>query len=137
MGNIAKRLLPGQDLREELASLALEYEVRAGVILSAVGSLSFANLRNAGATGVFEIQGPLAIVSATGTICSDGMHVHVSVSDETGRTIGGHLLPGCTIGSTVEIVIGTILGIKFSRHLDSSTGYAELVVQGSHNDECG
>ena len=47
----AFRLTPGTDLRAELRRLTEEHALRAGCILSCVGSLSHARLRMPGAVG--------------------------------------------------------------------------------------
>ena len=67
------------------------------------------------------------IVSLVGTFSrSGGCHLHISLSDATGKTIGGHLIDGI-IFTTLEVVIGTIDNVNFSRELDDKTGYKELV----------
>ena len=52
------------------------------------------------------VAGPLEIVSLVGTLSADGCHLHASVSNGEGRTSGGHLLEGCPIYTTAEVVIG-------------------------------
>jgi Plants and Prokaryotes Conserved (PCC) domain len=56
-----------------------------------------------------------------GTLTPDGPHLHISVSDGTGKTIGGHLVEGCPIYTTVEIIIGEAEGIAFTRETDEQT----------------
>lgn len=131
MSHIAKRLLPGQDLRLELQKLADEHAIQAGVVVSGVGSLTRARLRNAGASAVLDLNGPLEIVSITGTLSIAGMHIHLSVADAAGATKGGHLLDGCVIASTAEIVIAIIEGLRFSREVDATTQYKELCIHES------
>ena len=46
--HVTKRLRPGQDLREEIEKLVEENNIRAGCVLSVVGSLEKASLRMAG-----------------------------------------------------------------------------------------
>jgi uncharacterized protein len=123
---LVKRLVSQSDLRTEMERLAADAQLDAGIIGSLVGSLTKARLRLAGAEVIKEIQGPLEIVSATGTISKDGMHVHVSLSDANGQTIGGHLVAGCMVHTTVELVIIPVDGWSFDRHEDASTGYKEL-----------
>lgn len=123
---LVKRLVSQSDLRTEMERLVADAQLDAGIIGSLVGSLSKARLRLAGAEVITELEGPLEIVSATGTISKDGMHVHVSLSDATGKTTGGHLVGGCTVRTTVELVIIPINGWKFDRHEDAATGYKEL-----------
>ena len=62
-----------------------------------------------------------------GTFSRDGgCHLHISLSDAEGNTIGGHLIDGIVF-TTVELVLGTADGIEFSRQHDDKTGYSELV----------
>ena len=41
---------------------------------------------------------------------------------------GGHLLPGCVVNTTAEIVLAEIPDRAFTRQPDSETGYDELVI---------
>jgi predicted DNA-binding protein with PD1-like motif len=123
-----RRLVRGQDLRRELAVMAAECELGAGVIISLVGSLTEARLRMAGGHKVRHFEGPLEIVSATGTIYKEGMHMHTAVSDSSGTTFGGHLMEGCIVKTTVEIVLQDLSDSwQFSRAHDAATGFSELV----------
>jgi uncharacterized protein len=100
----AFRLTPGSDLRAELQRLTEEHALRAGCIVSCVGSLSRAHLRMPGAIGEAEVfttlVEPMEIVSLTGTLCPDGPHVHISLSRRDGSCIGGHLAQGCVVNTT-------------------------------------
>ncbi len=44
------------------------------------------------------------------------------------ESIGGHLLEGCIVYTTVEVVIGEAIGLKFKREIDETTGHLELLV---------
>lgn len=69
------------------------------------------------------------VVSLVGTFSRAGAcHLHISLSDEKGETIGGHLIEG-TVFTTLEVVLGTIHGVEFSREFSESTGYLELVTR--------
>jgi predicted DNA-binding protein with PD1-like motif len=57
------------------------------------------------------------------------VHLHASISDGTGKTIGGHLMDGNLIYTTAEIIIGEVLDVKFSRRLDSITTFNELFIE--------
>ncbi len=128
MRQITKRLIDGADLREGITAIAKENNIKAGVIISAVGSLKKANLRMAGGETSRSWDGPLEIVSATGTLSQDGMHIHISVSDKDGSVFGGHLSEGCFVRTTVEIVVLTFDDAEYKRELDDTTGYKELKV---------
>ena len=129
----AFRLTPGTDLKAELERITELYALRAGCILSCVGSLSSARLRMPGAVGEAEVFStfaePTEIVSLAGTLCSDGLHVHIGLSRRDGACIGGHLVRGCIVNTTAELVIGEAPLVEFRRLLDPATGYAELSVQ--------
>lgn len=71
------------------------------------------------------------IISITGTLSLDGVHIHISVSNEFGNTIGGHLIDGCIINTTVEVTLTVFDNIKFKREYYEKTGYNELVINDS------
>lgn len=125
----AFRLQNGHDLKIELEKYVLKNNIKAGVILSCVGCLSKAILRNAGGKDCIELNKNLEIVSATGTFSSDGCHIHISVSDEDLKTYGGHLKEGCIINTTAEIVILELESFSFTRKFDNNTGYNELNIE--------
>lgn len=58
-----------------------------------------------------------------------GSHLHISVSDSTGKTIGGHLLQGCKIFTTAEIVILSSSTFQFKREKDGTTPWDELQIK--------
>ncbi|PZM81409.1 MAG: hypothetical protein DKT66_19545 [Candidatus Melainabacteria bacterium] len=125
--SIVERLKPGEDFQVALKRIASEHKVKAGVIASAVGSFKTASLRFAGANEATTITGPLEVVSVTGTISDKGMHVHMSVSDSSGRTVGGHLMPGCKVFTTIELVILDLSDEwVFDRKPCEHTSYMEL-----------
>jgi predicted DNA-binding protein with PD1-like motif len=125
---LAVRLSPGDDLREAL-SAAFEAEGgTAGFVAACVGSLSRAALRYAGREEEAIAEGPFEIVTLSGTFGPDGCHLHVAVSDQEGRMTGGHVLPGCMVRTTAEVVLGLTSAVRFGREVDAETGYAELTI---------
>ncbi len=86
-------------------------------------------MRLANQEGPTTYQGHFEIVSLVGTLSVNGSHVHLSVSDSTGRTIGGHLLDGCKIYTTAELLIGVMPSLTYIREPDPTFGYRELVVR--------
>ncbi|HUQ33292.1 MAG TPA: PPC domain-containing DNA-binding protein, partial [Pyrinomonadaceae bacterium] len=124
----ALRLTPKQDLRKQLELFSRERKLQAGLILTAVGSLQKVSLRLADQKEATAFEGKYEIVSLVGTLSPDGVHLHISLSDSTGKTIGGHLVEGCEIYTTAEIVIGEARGLVFTREQDAQTGYKELKI---------
>jgi len=120
------RLRPGDDLRRELEAWMGQQQEQAGCLISAVGSLSLAQLRLAGATPATAIHGELEILSLSGTLSPDGAHLHIAITGSSGAVIGGHLCVGSLVRTTAELVIGLLPEWQFSRKLDLATGYAEL-----------
>jgi predicted DNA-binding protein with PD1-like motif len=127
------RLAPGEDLRTALdaafAQLQTEQNAQAACVISAVGSLSRAVLRYAAEPGGTVLSEPLELITLSGTLSADGAHLHASVADAQGNVKGGHVMPGCIVRTTAEIVLAALPGWTFSRQHDTATGYKELVAQ--------
>ncbi len=123
------RLTPGQDLKQELQVLVQNQTLEAGIILTALGSLTQASLRFAAASEATVIDGPLELISLSGTLSRHGMHLHGAVADAQGRVYGGHIMSGCLIRTTAEIAIANLPHLRFFRQPDPVTGYLELVVE--------
>ncbi|RSK51249.1 PPC domain-containing DNA-binding protein [Hymenobacter rigui] len=124
----ALRLRPGQDVRRELQAFAQQHHLRAAGILTAVGSLTTATLRLANQEGATAYHGHFEVVSLVGTLSVNGSHLHLSVADSTGRTLGGHLLEGNIVYTTLELIIGELPELEFRRETDATFGYQELAV---------
>lgn len=127
------RLRPGQLLKDELLAYARKNHIQAGFIITCAGAVRAITLRMAGATP--EIQDlhifdePLEVVSLSGTVSINGMHLHIALSNKEGNVVGGHLKEGGEIFPTAEIVIGEDQTNKYTRELDVETGFNELVVK--------
>ena len=126
----ALRLRPGDDLRQQLNAFVQANGLQAGTMLTCVGSLTHVALRLANQNGPTTYHGHFEIVSLVGTLSATaGSHLHLAVSDSTGRTIGGHLLDGCRVYTTAEIVLGELPALEFGRETDATFGYRELSVR--------
>ncbi len=130
MNTFAFRLKPGQDLKRELIAFAHRHALAAPVVLTCVGSLTRVSLRFAGATESRVLAGKFEIVSLVGCVDPPKGHLHLSVADETGAVVGGHLMDGSEVYTTAEVVLADLPGVRFRRELDPSYGYKELVVGG-------
>ncbi|HAX79354.1 MAG TPA: DNA-binding protein [Cyanobacteria bacterium UBA11372] len=124
----ALRLKPEQDLKKSLKNFVLTNNIEAGFILTAVGSLQQATIRFANQNESHVLLGKFEIVSLVGTLSVNGIHLHISIADSEGITRGGHLVDGCLIYTTAEIVIGESEDLIFSREVDKQTGYLELAI---------
>lgn len=133
MKQLTFRLKPGQYLKEEIEKIARNQEIKAGVLLSIVAGLENVVLRMAGSApdnqNVKRWKGPFEIVSGTGTISRDGCHIHISVSDQKGNVLGGHLKDGCVVKYTAEVILGIFDNVVYKRVFDQETGFKELEVE--------
>ena len=129
----AFRLHRGDDLRRSLEAYVRERHIRAAVVLSAVGCVSRAVLRDASGVTVRTLEEHLEIVSLMGTLSEERVHLHISLSREDLSTVGGHLTEGCIVNTTAEVVLLELPGTAFGAAYDPGTGYDELVI--SHWEE--
>ena len=129
MRTICKRLRRGDDLLREVQNIAREEQLQLAVLLSAVGCVTRARVRDASGVTVREICEPCEIVSATGTVSAARCHVHVSFAKEDLSTVGGHLMEGCIINTTCELVLGVVEGWRCGVEQDEEPGYDEIVFE--------
>lgn len=122
------RLRDGDDLRASIEKYVADREIRAGYLLTCVGGLSSAVLRMPGAKSFEKFNNSSEIVSVEGTLSVNGCHVHIAISDVNGDVKGGHLVEGCIVRLTSEIVIMEDTQHVFDREFDVSTGFKELKV---------
>ena len=123
------RLRRGDDLMESIKALCREKNIAAGVVLSAVGCISEGRVRDASGVTIREIPDHCEIVSLDGTVSAQRCHLHISLSKEDLSTIGGHLVSGCIINTTCELVIAELPGVRFGVEEDPETGYDELIFE--------
>lgn len=123
------RLTNGQDLKKSIVEYCKDNNINAGIIGACVGCCYEVNFRLAGADEFYNNKADYEIVSMTGTISEDGVHIHVSFADNKGNVIGGHLSNGCLVNTTAEIAIIEIDNYKLNREFDDKTGYKELVIE--------
>jgi uncharacterized protein len=130
----AFRLKPGDDLKKEIESYVKANNIQAGWITCGVGSLTDYNIRFANQPDGSIGSGHFEIVSLTGTVSVHGSHIHFSISDSTGKTIGGHLLDNNLIYTTAEIIIQESEDFVFTREKDGSTPWEELQIKINSKD---
>jgi len=123
------RLLPGEDVLESLEGLVVDNEIQGGQI-SLIGAISQARL------GYFDLESKIyrqisidedvEVTSCIGNISrlEDGtpiVHAHIVVADESGKSHSGHLMKGCIVSITIEVVINVFEG-GLLRTKDDLTG---------------
>ncbi len=128
MNTYTFRFRPGEDLLASLEDFTAGHGIQAGCVLTCVGSLTHAVIRLADRDLHSQFEGKFEIVSLTGTLSVNGSHLHISISDGDGRTLGGHLVPGCRVYTTAEVVLAVFPELVYRREPCEQSGYAELVV---------
>jgi predicted DNA-binding protein with PD1-like motif len=124
------RLRAGDDLVDAITQFARAHSIRAGGIVTCVGSLDRARLRFANQPDYEQLDRHgrhFEIVSMSGTFSTTGHHFHLALSNERGETIGGHASSGNRVFTTAEIILVEGLDWEFRREQDPSTSYKELV----------
>ncbi len=132
----AIRFEPGTDVRREIEEFAKRERITAGVILGAVGSLSETHLRFAGADSPTKLASKYEILTLSGMISENGVHLHMIVGNSQGKCIGGHVTYGCKVYTTLELVIGLMPEVLFERVSDEATGFKELKVSNIGSNKC-
>ena len=127
------RLAPGTDLLDGMQAACERYGIHNGVVISGIGSLGRVRFCDVealpekksgyGYGRVLELNDTIELTGASGVICSDeegniNLHVHLSMSDKTGKAYGGHLVQGTTVLMTADIVLGEIEGVSMLRKYD-------------------
>ena len=123
------RLHRGDDLKQSILEFCRMNNINSGIMACAVGCCSKVKFRLAGAESFYEDERDYEIVSIMGTISKDGVHIHISFADDTGKVVGGHLTEGCIINTTCEVSIIKSDKYKLSREYDEETCYKELVIE--------
>ena len=122
---ICRRLRRGADLLESIRGIAREEHLQGAVVLSAVGCVGRARVRDASGVTARQIEEPCEIVSLMGTVSVARCHLHISLSREDLSTLGGHLMTGCIINTTCELVLMET-GWRYGLEDDPETGYNEI-----------
>jgi uncharacterized protein len=126
------RIHAGSDLRRALEEAGRrEGGERTGsaFVVSGIGSLANPKLRLAGAESETSLTGAYEILSLSGTLTTDGAHLHMAIADDQGRVVGGHVCYGNEVRTTAEVLLAHLPDWQFSREFDAVTGYKELVVR--------
>ena len=132
---LAFRLAPGEELLGALRRIVAANGIRAGYVAGVVGSLSRACLRFAGRRDGTALDGCFEVVSLVGTLDAEGEHLHMTISNQEGTTTGGHVLEGCVVRTTMELVLGDLSELEFRREYCPLSTYEELAVMPRKNDK--
>lgn len=122
------RLTRGTDVKAFIEQFAKQHHIQAGVVLTCVGCLKRWRIRGADGESLFDGSRSAEIVSLSGTVSEHGCHLHISLSLDNLMVVGGHLVEGCIVNTTAELILKEIDNTMFTRAYDDDTGYVELVI---------
>lgn len=108
---------------------AASQKIFAGAIVTCVGSLERYNLRFANQKTGNRSSGFFEILSLVGTFSATACHLHISLANEKGEQIGGHLLEGNEVYTTAEIILVEFPELEFHRSPDPTYGFYELDIR--------
>jgi predicted DNA-binding protein with PD1-like motif len=120
------RLFEDEDLLETITQTAEKGRIKAGFFVL-IGTLKKAKLGffYQGRYQPIKMAEQLEIVSCIGNISikenQPFVHAHIAVSNRKGEVFGGHVLPGCTIAATGELVLIEAVDVELQRKLDEET----------------
>lgn len=87
-GLIVVSLGEGDLLLESIQQAVRQADVHTGVIVSGLGSLTRAHIHTLGVEA--QLPGPLEVVGLDGIVAGYEPHIHISLTDATGRYYGGN-----------------------------------------------
>lgn len=122
------RLAYGDDLLNSLTAFVKEKGIRTGRV-QMIGAVQKAVVgyydEKAGKYINFEFEKPMEVLNLAGNVSiKDGqpfIHAHVTLSDEKGKSFGGHLMEG-TVVFAAEFVVEEFEGEDLERKPDETTG---------------
>jgi len=141
---VVARIKLGSDLLLTMKEMVESENIKAGVILSAVGALSRASLRNVksppaelpitdGDRSYATFERPFEILSVSGNISeiegAPAVHAHITLStvrDGKILSLGGHLIEGCIVYPFAEMVIAELTDISMSKAIEDETRTYQL-----------
>lgn len=123
------RLMPNQDIKQEIINFSLVNNITVGSIVSAVGSVSRMNVRVADGKTAMERIENCEVFALSGTIVQNKVHAHIAAINLSMDVFGGHLMVGCLVHTTMEITLFDLSDdISAQRKYDDNTGYDELFI---------
>ncbi|MEB3244133.1 MAG: DUF296 domain-containing protein [Cyanobacteriota bacterium] len=105
MHAVPLRCPPGSDLRRTLEDFAAA-RAASGFVLGVVGDLSRASFQCPGRAEPTVLEGDLEIITLSGTLSPEGVHLHLSCSDGGCHVYGGHLEHGSLVRKGADLLVG-------------------------------
>ncbi len=125
----------GADFHECVQRACREKDVKAGAILSGIGTFDKARIHYITHTGFpaedrfVELEGPVELCSVDGTIADCVPHMHCCMALRGAELFSGHLEPGCNVLYLAEVVIVKFSGRELVREKHPKLGTPRLTAR--------
>ncbi len=122
----------GDDFHECIEKAARDRGIKAGAVLSGVGTFDRARIHHItdtefpGADKFVEMEGPIELCSVQGVIADCKPHMHCTMALRGGELFAGHLEPGCRVLYLAEAVIAKFSGRDLVRDKHPKHGTPRL-----------
>jgi hypothetical protein len=111
----------GDDFHECVERVAEEKDIRAGAVLSGIGTFDVARIHHIAHTEFpaedkfVTLEGPVELCSVDGIIADHKPHMHCTMALRGEELFAGHLEPGCRVLYLAEVVIARFSGKELER----------------------
>jgi len=122
----------GDDFHECVERTAREKDIRAGAILSGIGTFDVARIHHITHTDFpaedkfVTLEGPVELCSVDGIIADHKPHMHCTMALRGGELFAGHLEPGCRVLYLAEVAIARFDGRELERDTHPEHGTPRL-----------
>jgi predicted DNA-binding protein with PD1-like motif len=101
---------PDDRFLESITEVAEKAGIHTGIVMTGIGGLKKVCYTEGATLKVLE--GVFQIVNFNGIISSYKPHLHITMLDDHGTFLGGHLNDGCIVNSVVELSILKLPDLK-------------------------
>ena len=129
---IAVGIDPGEMLLESIEKAIEEHDIRAGMVVSGIGTLKTCTMHYITHTGfppedkLYTIDKPIELLSVSGLIVDRKPHLHIQVSVGEDECYGGHLEPGSEVLYLAEVGMLKCNGLEMKREKNDEYGTVNL-----------
>jgi uncharacterized protein len=131
-GMVFVSLHHGDDVLQSLRRAIEELDLRDGVVLTGVGSLTAGHFHVIASNNYppgdtfITLEGPLEIAQIGGIIAGGEPHLHLTLFDRDHKAWGGHLEPGCRVLTLCELSIRRLEDAPMTRRALDASGVKVL-----------
>jgi len=125
----------GDLLLENLRRVAREADIHTGVVMTGIGSLTYAHIHAVATNDMpprdefLQLPGPLEVASLGGIIADYEPHLHINLMDVHGKYYGGHIEEGCSVLTLSEIAILRLPDLRLTRRVRDGSPFPLLDAQ--------